>query len=66
MTRCIYSRSGQRIERMSRLPSPGRFHTAGSSQPPSQRLGASWRALPVEGSKAWQQRQPILTRIFQR
>jgi hypothetical protein len=67
MTRCIQRHNGQRIERLSRLPSPTRFHTAGHPLPPSKRLGVSWRALPVEGSKAWQRTHGgILARIFQR
>jgi hypothetical protein len=67
MTRCITARNGQRIERLSRLPSAPRIHRAGHPQPPSQRFGVSWRALPVEGSRAWQRSQAgILARIFNR
>lgn len=67
MTARFHNRSGQRVERLSRLPSAPRIHRAGHPQPPSQRLGVSWRALPVEGSKAWRDSRPgILARIINR
>jgi hypothetical protein len=64
--RSIFARNGQRIERLNRLPSAPRIHRAGHALPPSARMGATWRALPVEGSKAWRDRQPILSRIINR
>jgi hypothetical protein len=57
--------SRPRQERLARLPSPPRIHRAGhGGQGPSERLGARWKALPVEGSKAWAAQQPKLRRIF--
>ena len=61
--RCIVTRNGQRVERLSRLPSPPRIQCRAGV--PAKRP-ANWRALPVEGSKAWQRSQPILSRIFTR
>lgn len=64
MTR-ITARNGQRVERLSRLPSPPRIHRRGAAKPPSERYGARWAALPVEGSKAWRaQRAGIFARLL--
>lgn len=63
--RTIYARNGQRLERRSHLPAT-RIHTAGHIQPPSERYGVRWAALPVEGSKAWRERQGFLGRLINR
>jgi hypothetical protein len=64
--RCIHRRNGQRIERLSRLPGT-RIQRAGHALPPSQRMGVSWRALPVEGSSAWRRSHgSFFARIFTR
>lgn len=67
MTRCIITRSGRRVERLNRLPSSPRIQCRGTGHLPSDRYGVRWRALPVEGSKAWQRNQGgIIARIFSR
>jgi hypothetical protein len=65
MSRCIQTRSGMRVERLNRLPSPPVIHRRGTGNTPSASYGSRWAALPVEGSKAWRDSQPgTLRRIF--
>lgn len=63
MTARFHSRNGMRSERLGRLCQPPRI--VGRAGIPVTR-SANWRALPVEGSKAWRDSQPILSRIFSR
>lgn len=63
MTARFTTRCGMRVERLSRLPSPPRI--VGRAGIPVRRA-ANWRALPVEGSKAWRDRLPLLSRIISR
>jgi hypothetical protein len=59
--------SRPRPERLSCYPGAPRIYRTGhAGQGPSVRKGISWRALPVEGSKAWRDSQPLLRRIFSR
>jgi hypothetical protein len=53
-----------KVERLGRLHQPPRIHRAGGL--PSARYSGHFRSLPVEGSKAWRDAQPILSRIFSR
>lgn len=56
------TRDFQPVQRLTRLPAV-RIHQRGGKLP-SERYGARWAALPVEGSKAWRDRQPILSRLL--
>lgn len=60
---CFTTR-GPRPERIARLASH-HWSRTGRIVPPSSRYGDRWRALPVEGSKAYQTaRKPILRRLL--
>jgi hypothetical protein len=61
---CFVTRGGK-PERLHRLPAVRIHHRGGIL--PSDRYGARWRSLPVEGSKAWRDARPgLLGRLFNR